>query len=122
MKSKTLTIILISLFIFGVLIYFFAFSGSSTGKVISDQVQKVNIGMKDYNYYPTTITVKEGQPVEITLDNSVGGCYRSFNIPQFGISQYSSSSSDKIIFTPTQKGTFQFRCGMGMGRGTIIVQ
>jgi len=103
-------------------IYFVYFQNSGNANLLSNNVQKVVISMQNYNYYPNTITVKVGQPVEITLDNSVGGCYRNFNIPQFGVSQYSASSSDKITFTPTEKGTFQFRCGMGMGKGAITVE
>ena len=84
--------------------------------------QEITLSMKNYNYYPNTITVKANQPVEITLDNSVGGCYRSFNIPQLGVDKYSQNQGDKIAFTPTEKGTFQFKCSMGMARGTLIVE
>ncbi|MEK6960767.1 MAG: cupredoxin domain-containing protein [Nanoarchaeota archaeon] len=91
------------------------------GSVIGDSPQKVRIGFNG-NYYPNTIRVKSGRLVEITLDNSVGGCFRSFNIDAFGVSGYSSSPSDTISFIPDRKGTFEYRCGMGMGRGTIIVE
>lgn len=98
-----------------------------TGDVInnpqdSGESQKVIIGMKNGNYYPNTITVKANQPVEITLDNSVGGCFRSFVIKDFGVSKYSKDPSQKIVFTPTKTGTFRFQCGMGMGTGTLIVE
>jgi plastocyanin domain-containing protein len=85
-------------------------------------VQKINLGIKNYNYYPNTITVKANKPVEITLDSSVVGCYRGFVIKDFGINQYSSNPSEKITFTPTKTGTYKFQCSMGMGRGTIIVE
>lgn len=111
------------------IIYFIANAGNSAGNVIDNarnenvgDVQKINIGFKNYNYYPNTITVKEGIPVEITLDNSVRGCFRSFNIKKLGVSGYSSDSSQTITFTPTQKGSFEFACGMRMGRGTITVE
>lgn len=84
--------------------------------------QKVVIGMKNYNYYPNVITVKSGEPVRIYLDASVGGCYRSFTIREFGISKYLKSSSDYIEFIPNKKGTFGFACSMGMGTGTLIVE
>ena len=94
-----------------------------TGNVIADNsapngdTQKITLGVKNYNYYPNTITVKEDQPVELTLDKSVSGCLRSFNIKDLGVRGY-----DKITFTPTQKGTFGFSCAMGMGYGTLIVE
>ena len=74
------------------------------------------------NYNPNTIKVKAGVPVEITLDSSVRGCYRSFSIPKLGVSKRSSNPSDTIKFTPNQKGTFRYQCSMGMGTGTIIVE
>lgn len=118
MGKVLITIIIIAIIIGG--IFFFK---QITGNSISNgNVQKITISMKNYNYYPTTITVKEGMPVEITLDNSVGGCYRSFNSPALGVSQYSNSPSQKITFTPNKKGTFEFACSMRMGRGTIIVE
>ncbi len=100
--------------------YFFVSGRILTGNATSD-VQKITLSFKNYNYYPNTITVNVNQPVEITLDNSIGGCYRSFNIRDLGVSYRSSSPSDMIKFTPTQKGSFEFACGMRMGIGTINV-
>ncbi len=95
---------------------------SDSGSASSGDTQKITLSMKNYNYYPNTITVKVGQPVSITLDKSIGGCYRSFTIRDLGVSSYSSSPSQTIDFTPTKKGTFRFACSMGMGTGTIIVE
>lgn len=96
-------------------------TGNSVNEITGNP-QKVNIGMKNYNYYPDTIRVKANQPVEITLDDSVYGCFRAFTIRDLGVSKYTQNPSDKIIFTPTEKGTFRFSCSMGMGVGTIIVE
>lgn len=103
-------------------IYFYAGSGRATGNATADSVQKITISFKDYNYYPRTITVKQGIPVEITLDSSVGGCFRTLVIKDLGVNQYSASPSQTIKFTPTQKGSFQFACGMHMATGTIVVE
>lgn len=128
MKNTTiLTIIGILVLGIGAFIYY---GSSSTGEVIRTQdsnslpseTQKVVISEKSYNYYPDTITVKEGQPVEITLDNSVKGCLRSFNIKDLGVQGYSKNPSETIDFIPTKKGTFTFACSMGMGYGKIIVE
>ena len=85
-------------------------------------VQKIILGMKNYNYYPDTITVKSGKPVSISLDSSVSGCLRSFSIRDFGVSKYARTPSETIDFVPTKKGTFGFSCSMGMGFGKIIVE
>ena len=87
-----------------------------------DEVQKVIIGMKNFNYYPNTITVKVGKPVSISLDSSVGGCFRDFTIRELGIRKYLKTTQDTIEFMPTKPGTYQFACSMGMGVGTLIVK
>ena len=126
MKNTTLLIIVILLVIGGA---FFVFGNSSDGisnsqvqNIQNGEAQQITLGMKNYNYYPNTIRVKANQPVEITLDSTVVGCYRSFTIRSLGVKKYSASPSEKITFTPTEKGTFGFSCSMGMGTGTIIVE
>ncbi len=110
----------------------FIFAGGDkgvTGKVIAEdpqalpgEMQKVVISQKDFNYYPAEIKVRANQPVEIRLDKSVGGCLRSFTIKELGVSKYLKSENDKLVFTPTKKGTYSFACSMGMGYGKIVVE
>ena len=127
MKKATIFISIIVIIILGYFIFVCGKSNqnqqsSGNAGVIAGEVQKVNIGMQNSNYYPNTINVKAGIPVEITLDNSVAGCYRSFVMGDLGVRQYSASPSNKITFTPNKKGTFKFACSMGMGYGKIIVE
>jgi plastocyanin domain-containing protein len=96
-------------------------NAGNTGTVSGD-VQKVVIGVKNYNYYPNTIKVQAGKPVSITLDSSVRGCLRDFTIRSFGIKKYLKTPQDTVEFTPTQKGTYTFACSMGMGTGTLVVE
>ena len=127
-KKPIFIVIIISVLLIG---GFFLFNNKSiNGNIINDNkdnsqntenVQKITLGF-NRNYYPNTISVKQGIPVEITLDSSVRGCYRSFNIKSLGVSKSSSSPSDTITFTPSKKGSFEFACGMRMGKGTIIVE
>lgn len=86
------------------------------------KAQDIVLSFKNYNYYPNTITVRAGQPVRISLDSSVTGCYRAFTIRDFGISKHLQTPQDFIEFTPQQKGTFRFSCSMGMGTGTLIIE
>jgi len=124
-KKTIFAVIIISILLIG---GFFLFNNKLiNGNVINDNpdssdIQKITLSFKNYNYYPNTITVKEGIPVEIKLDNSVGGCYRAFSIKSLGVSKYSSNPSDTIKFTPNKKGSFEFACSMRMGYGTIIVE
>ena len=111
-------------------VFFFVSSGSGTtgtekitGNAVYDgTTQKVVLSMKNANYYPNTIRVKEGIPVSVTLDSSVQGCGRSLNIKDLGVREYSQDASQTIKFTPTKKGTFTFACSMGMFYGKIIVE
>ncbi|MCR4327725.1 MAG: cupredoxin domain-containing protein [Nanoarchaeota archaeon] len=97
-------------------------SGGAVNEGGSGDIQKITLSYKNYNYYPNTITVKVNEPVRIYLDKSVGGCYRSFTIRDFGISKNLRTPEDYVEFTPTKKGSFVFSCSMGMGTGTLVVE
>lgn len=94
-----------------------------TANVIGEgEVQKIVIGARELQYYPQTITVNVGQPVELTLDASVQGCLRDFTIRSLGIRQYLKTPEDVLRFTPQEKGTYGFACSMGMAWGTLVVE
>ncbi len=124
--KNIIALLLIGLLVIGVGYFVFANSGSETGgnSVTNNggEYQKVVLSMKDYNYFPNTVTVKANQPVRIYLDDSVQGCYRSFTIKEMGVAKYLKNSDDYVEFTPTKKGTYRFACSMGMGTGTLIVE
>jgi len=107
---------------------FFMLNGSETktsnvdSTIQKGEFQKVVIGLKNYNYYPNTITVQSGKPVRIYLDSSVVGCLRSFTIRDFGVAKYLKTPNDYVEFTPNKKGSFRFACSMGMGTGTLVVE
>ena len=129
MKNTTLLgIFVIALLVIGGFVYTRAGSSkdinpANGNDIINDvDAQKITLSTKNYNYYPNIITVKEGKPVEITLDKSVTGCLRSFTIKDLGVSKNARTPQDKITFTPTKKGTFTFACFMGMGYGKLIVE
>jgi len=97
-------------------------SGNSSTIDSNQDAQKVMLSMKNYNYYPNTITVKANMPVSISLDSSVTGCFRAIVIKDFGVNEWLKTPKDQVTFTPTKKGTYRFACAMGMGTGTIIVE
>ncbi len=131
MKKFTIFLLLVILLaVIGVFVYSQT-STTTTGNVAAtnnnpapstNQYQKVVIGMKNNNYEPNEIRLKVGIPVQISLDSSVVGCYRTFTIRQLGIIKTLRTPQDTIDFTPSQKGTFQFACSMGMGTGAFIVE
>ncbi len=97
------------------------------GVVIKNGVQEVTLSYKRYpegykfNYYPEIIEVKKNMPVRILGDNSLSGCYTSFNILGLGIQH--SFLKDKVLeFTPAKTGEFTFSCAMSMGGGKLVVK
>ena len=86
------------------------------------EAQIITLSLKNFNYYPNTVTVKAGQPVRIYLDDSVGGCLRDFTIKDFGVRKYLATPQDYVEFTPNEKGRHTFACSMGMGTGVLIVE
>lgn len=125
MKNTTILALILLMIMAGA---FFVFNKKDSNdyegdvQIITGDVQKITLSSKNLNYYPNTIKVKEDKPVELTLDESVTGCLRSFTIKDLGVSKYTRTPSDKITFTPTKKGTFTFACSMGMGFGKLIVE
>jgi len=84
--------------------------------------QVIQLGMKNYNYYPNIINLKYNIPTKIVVKtDEVKGCLRSIVIPDFGIRKLITNADNVISFTPNKKGTFSFSCSMGMGFGKIIV-
>ena len=124
MKNTTILLIIVAIIIsVGAFVFVNGNGkGNPDGAKEDDIIQEITLSMRNYNYYPNTIKVKEGVPVEITLDEGVVGCYRAFTIRDFGVQVYSKTPNEKITFTPNKKGTFGFSCAMGMGRGTLIVE
>ncbi|MEK6945436.1 MAG: cupredoxin domain-containing protein [Nanoarchaeota archaeon] len=126
MKTYVYVILFIVLVVGGIFIFKDKGDNTAGSSVIPPntqpgQIQNVVLSMKDYNYYPNTVTVKANEPVRISLDNSVVGCYRTFTIPSLNVRKSLQSTSDYVEFTPTKAGTYKFQCGMGMGYGTLVV-
>ena len=123
-KTKIELLIVAVILIVGGYIMLGGGSGSSVnGNVVAGgEVQDGVLGMKDFNYYPNTVTVKVNQPVRVSLDESVFGCFRDFTVREFGVHEYLATPQDTVEFVPNKKGTFSFACSMGMGVGRLIVE
>lgn len=80
----------------------------------------------NYGYSPKTISVKQGEMVMLKLvsDDSP----HTFTIDELGVNeQFTYGKDTSVMFTPTQKGTFQFYCAAPDHReggmvGTLIVE
>ena len=92
----------------------------------SSDVKEVKLEFKDYNYYPSTINVKKGQTLRLVGDleseHKLVGCYSFVRIPALGIAKRLVPGDNVIEFKADKEGTIPFTCGMGMGRGTVVVE
>lgn len=90
-------------------------------------VQKFTVTSSNFMFTPKTLTVKKGQPVEITFKNSEGT--HDFVIDEFKIKtqMVQSGQSETVTFTPDKAGTFDYYCSVGNHRamgmqGTLTVE
>lgn len=73
--------------------------------------------------YPN-ITVQAGVPVKWIINapsGSINACNHKMLIPDFGIEYTFQEGENVIEFTPTETGTIQYTCWMGMIHGNIFV-
>jgi len=73
---------------------------------------------------PLAITVSTGVLVKWVVEateNQIIPCNRLISIPRLNIFHVLEPGRNEIIFTPTSRGTFTYRCGMGNIQGTIVV-
>ena len=82
---------------------------------------------KQWEFIPNTITVNEGDEVELTITST--DVTHGIGIPAFGVSETIQAGKTTIVkFTASKKGTFTFFCNVQCGtghkdmKGTLIVQ
>jgi plastocyanin domain-containing protein len=101
--------------------YFFA-----TPRVVAARVeggvQRVRVEVKG-GYTPSVIRVRAGAPVRLEFHrDETNPCTEEVVLPDFGIRTYlPAHETTAVAFTPAA-GTYEFACGMGMVRGTLIAE
>jgi plastocyanin domain-containing protein len=102
--------------------YFFYAGRPAAVASAAGAVQRAAIEVNN-GYSPAAIRVRAGQPVRLEfhrIDRS--SCTEEVVIPDFGIRSFlPSGRTTPVEFTPSKPGSHEFTCGMGMVRGTIIV-
>ncbi len=101
-------------------------TGSSTGTSTSS-LKKFTMTAKQWEFVPSTITVNEGDEVELTITST--DVAHGFGLPTFGVSEtIEAGKTTTVKFTASKKGTFTFFCNVQCGqghkdmKGTLIVQ
>jgi plastocyanin domain-containing protein len=73
-------------------------------------------------YSPKNFTVEAGRPVKWIIDSqNANTCAASIVAPKINVKMQLKAGENIIRFTPTEIGTINFTCSMGMYRGTIEV-
>jgi plastocyanin domain-containing protein len=84
--------------------------------------QRVRIEVKG-GYDPAVIRVRAGAPVRLEFHrDETNPCTEEVVLPEFGIRTFLPAHQTTAVgFTPGE-GRYEFACGMGMIRGTIIAE
>ena len=95
--------------------------------VAPGQVRKLHVTAFEGKIAPSTLRVKAGERVQITFFSKDSGYGIKF--PDFDVKSHVSKEKPAVVeFTPTTKGTFQFKCLRTMNlkkwseNGTLIVE
>ncbi len=76
--------------------------------------QKVAMQAKRFEYTPQTVTVKKGQPVELSL--STLDRLHGFSAPDLGLhAEIWPGKTTVLTFTPQKAGTFELHCDIFCG-------
>jgi hypothetical protein len=77
----------------------------------------------DGGYVPARVAVKVGRPVAITFNRKPDeGCGDEVVFPALGLRKKLPAGKTVVVFTPKQRGTLRFTCGMEMYAGTLVVR
>lgn len=83
----------------------------------------ITIDVTSNKYTASTNTLRLNIPVKLVLKtNDVGGCIRSFTIPEYNIRKVLPvTGTETIEFTPTKLGRLTYTCSMGMYSGSFNI-
>lgn len=91
--------------------------------IVKDGVQEINMDVSGSGYSPDSFVIKKGIPVKWNVNvKQLTGCNQELVLNKFGIDKNLQPGLNIIEFTPDKEGTITFSCGMGMLKGSFIVE
>jgi plastocyanin domain-containing protein len=98
--------------------------GQRPAKQEQPAVQKITVALTEKGYEPTSLKLRRGVPAQVTFIRKVSAtCGTQIVIADYDIKRALPLNEPVLIeFMPKKSGTFAFTCGMGMLRGSLIVQ
>lgn len=87
-------------------------------------VQSMTVTLTDKGYQPRSLKLQRGVPARVTFIREIEEtCDKEIAIPEYNIRRTLPLNEPVVVeFTPTKSDEFNFTCGMGMLRGTVIVR
>ena len=104
-------------------VWYFFLAEAPAAAATGETVQRLRIDVEG-GYTPAVVRVRRGRPVRLEfLRKDANSCTEEVLFPSFGLRTYLPVNQlTPVEFTPTESGTFEFTCGMGMVRGELIVE
>ena len=123
-SSDKLAVLLGGLAVIGWILWYFFRRRTPGAAVVAagGGVQEAVITVKG-GYDPSEVQVEAGRPVRLIFDRQeTNPCSDELVIPEFRIHRaLPPHQRTAVEFTPGTPGTFDFKCGMGMLHGKLIV-
>lgn len=90
----------------------------------SGAVQAVIVTLGEGGYQPSSLKLRRGVPARLTFIRKLEEtCGKEIALPEYNIRRALPLNEPVVVeFTPAKSGEFNFTCGMGMLRGTVIVR
>ncbi len=108
----------------GLIVWYFWLSKpvGTAANITVDGFQEAFIVVKG-GYSPDTVRVSAGRPVRLVFNRQESDpCSERVVLDAFGVSaELPQGSNVPVVFTPTEPGSYEFACQMGMLRGKVVV-
>ncbi len=92
------------------------------GVEIIDGVQVVKMTQDATGYHPNKFAIKKGVPVKwVVTSHDPYSCAGSLVVPKISLKKNFSAGENILEFTPSETGTIDFSCSMGMYTGRFTV-
>ena len=105
--------------------YFFVAGRQSVVAAVpgSGGAQTVRIVVQG-GYQPAVVKLRAGRPARLEFDRrETSSCTEEVVLPDFGIRTFLPAHQvTPVSFTPSQPGSYEFACGMGMVHGRLEVE
>jgi|SRR3989344_875550 len=124
MSPDKIIVIVAGVILIGLIVRYFLMRPEEKEEAkMEEGAQEVKI-VVERGYSPETVEVKKGVPLKLKFDRrETESCSEQLLIPEFKINQFLTPNAvTEVILTPDKAGVFEFRCGMGMLHGKLIVK